>query len=376
MSISRNRFVAGALATGLLLYFAADLVYGGPMTVRISPRSLQVYNDNFNSQNTYGSYTALGDATVTIANGRLQVTVPDGAVDSGLRFRLPPAGVGVRCSRFGGLDIPDGPIGSKMTWTWFGFDDADGSEVVVAQIEIEKTGSLTIRHTKENGEQVVEHFPDKDYDDIKTKRWDTRRNGTEVQLEIEWKDGTEYTGEWVDPPASTIAGADVTTDLPEFSAGNADGTEVHAGDGEVDTMPTDTFDRFVGKVSDLYWLLQAKDAENVIEATVYRVREKVEALPGEEKPRLAVEYFTDRVVWGDFDEATFVVHHALEDDADAERFRAGQPFILFLRRAEELSLAADWLWDYGQPTGVVPYSEQNSTAIENRVQFVHGGASE
>jgi len=333
-----------------------------------------VFHDTFNSAATYASYKPLNGATVTIGGVRLTVSVSDASGQSGLRFRLPAGGTGVRCAKFDGFDIAGGPIGSRMVWTWFGLDDLTGQEVVVLQTTIEKTGSFTVVHKKQNGTTVSVHIPDKDWKDVKSKRWDTRRGGKQVQLEIEWKDGTKYSSSWMDPSASTIAGFDVTTDLPEFSIDDAEGSEVHmeaAVDGTVALAP---FDLQVPRTAPLHWLLETKDADHIVAATVDEVGEPVRVPGGQGGARLTVSYRLDEELLGTLGAERFTVLHSLGSRSQLRRFQPGSSLLLFLRRGEEGEPAAA-LSDFGRPAGVIPDSAQNRRAVAARVELIHGGLS-
>lgn len=361
----------GALGTAIV---AVLVLMGGPAEggasdqLQKQPINLKVFHDEFDSTSTYASYQPIGAATVTIGGGLLSVQVNDTSGGSGLRMRLPAGGVGVRCLSFAGLGVPDGPTGSILRWTWFGFDDTTGREIVVLETEVERTGSLTIRHRKEDGTLVEEHFPDREYSDIKSKRWDTRRNGSEVQLEIEWTDGTSYRSDWMDPSASTIAGFDVTTDLPGFSVDATEGAEVHTEATVEEPVMVTSFEASVAG-SQTHWMIEGKDADQVLEGTVLRVRGSAPAIPGDPGRRVEIEVLPREILYGPVVSEPLRVFHALDGRSDLE---AGDEVILFLRSGRVMTPGADWLWDYGSPAGVIPYSTRNLEAVRDRLTLLYG----
>jgi hypothetical protein len=364
-----RRPIAAILVAGALVLAgggAAGEVAGQAVK---QPLDLTVFHDDFNSPSTYAAYQPLGAATVSIGGGRLFVQVDDAAGGSGLRMRLPAGGVGVRCLSFDGLDVPDGPTGSILRWTWFGFDDVTGREVVVLETEVERTGSLTIRHRKADGTLVEEHFPDREYSDLKSKRWDTRRSGSQVQLEIEWKDGTSYRSDWMDPSASTIAGFDVTTDLPGFSVDATAGAEVHMEAAVAEPAMVTAFESTVPGAQ-IHWMLQGKDADQVLLATVLRVRGPARAIPGDPGRRVEIEVLPRSALLGPVVSEPLRVFHALDGPLDVE---AGDDVILFVRSGRELIPGADWLWDFGRPVGVIPFTPQNLEAVRDRLHLLYGG---
>lgn len=391
----RRRLMGAAFALGLLLFTlgppapaaaqeppreTARETVGDPAPTPVPqpwPPTLQVFQDDFeDGATTYAAYTGLGGADVYFANGRLHVVADADTAPgmTGLRMRLPPDGTGVRCSGFQGLQIPDIGAGS-MHWTLFGFDPATGGELPLLELFItQQLGSqddqLSFRYVKD-GEGVYAHITtDKTTDDIKEIRWDTRNNGTEVQVEVTFDDDSTASSEWIDPEESTIAGFDIVTDAPEFSADSAGGVEVH-GEGDADPTEPAPIDRFASdELTALYphWLVQAHDADAVVVATVARV----EALPADgfqrTRPgRLPVRYFLDEALYGHPGAEQFVVHHDVSAGLRGKDFEPGTRLLLFLQADEE------GLRDFGTPTGVVPAGEQNYRAVVSRVDLIHGG---
>jgi len=363
-----RRSIAAALGVGALVLVAGGAAADVSSTALQQPLSVTVFQDDFNSPSTYATYKPLGAASVKIDGGRLYVQVDDATGKSGLSMRLPAGGVGVRCLSFDGLDIPIGDIGSILRWTWFGFDDTTGQEVVVLETEIERTGSLTIRHRKADGTLVEQHFPDKDFSDIDSKRWDTRRNGTQVQLEIKWKDGTKYNSDWMDPSASTIAGFDVTTDLPGFSVDGTGGNEVHTTESTADPVMVTAFEPSVGG-SQLHWMLEGKDADQVVVGTVLLVRGAARAIPDDPRRRVEIEILPRATLLGPEMVGPVRVLHAVRGRLDLSE---GDDVLLFLRDGREISPEAGWLWDYGLPVGVIPFTQQNLEAVRDRLHLLYG----
>jgi|GEM_PF-1626389 len=363
-----RKLIAAVLAVGALVFALGDADAEVSSAALQQPLDMTVFHDDFNSPSTYASYQPLGAASVTIGGGRLFVQVDDASGGSGLRMRLPAGGVGVRCLSFSGFDLPVGEIGSIERWTWFGFDDATGQEVVVLETEFERTGSLTIRHRKADGTLVKQHFPDRERSDIDTRRWDTRRNGTQVQLEIKWKDGTSYTSDWMDPNASTIAGFDVTTDLPGFSIDATEGAEVHTTVAAEEPVMVTAFEPMVGG-SDLHWMIEGKDADQVLQGTVLLVQGAAPAIPDDPRRRVEIEILPESTLLGPVRTGPVRVFHAVRGQLDLE---VGDDVLLFLRDGRELSPEADWLWDFGQPVGVIPFTPQNLEAVRDRLHLLYG----
>lgn len=363
-----RRLFAAALAVGALVFVLGDADGEVSSTALQQPVNMTVFQDDFNSPSTYASYQPLGGASVTIGGGRLFVQVDDTSGGSGLHMRLPAGGVGVRCLSFSGFDLPVGEIGTIMRWTWFGFDDTTGQEVVVLETEIERTGSLTIRHRKADGTLVEQHFPDREFSDIESKRWDTRRSGTEVQLEIKWKDGTSYNSDWMDPTASTIAGFDVATDLPGFSIDATEGAEVHTTTATAEPVMVTAFEPTVSG-SDLHWMIEGKDADQVVQGTVLLVRGPARALPDDPRRRVEIEILPESTLLGPVLTGPVRVLHAVRGQLDLE---VGDDVLLFLRDGAQISSEADWLWDFGQPVGVIPSTPQNLEAVRDRLNLLYG----
>lgn len=339
------------------------------------PPTILVFADDFNSQTTYASYTPLGGANVYIANGRLNVDVPAGAPGSGLRMRLPAGGTAVRCSGFGGLQIPD--LGSgQMHWKLIGYDSADGHEVVLLELFITETTGLqdmlSFRYVK-NGRGVYAHIEtDKKASDIKKIQWDTKDGGRKVQAEVTFNDGSKASSPWVDPEESTIGGFDVTTDAAEFSADGTAGTEVHA-TSDADPSEPAPIDRFASdELTDLYphWLIQAHDADAVLVATVARVgRVQKTRFEGVPRLRLAVHYFLDEVLYGQPGADGITVYHGLGPGHPVRELRPGDRMLLFVKGGEGV------FWDFGEPAGVIPDHPQNYLAVTSRVDLIHGGSA-
>ena len=339
------------------------------------PPVIQVFDDDFESRITYAKYTGIGGANVYIANGRLTVDVPPGAPpdSAGLRMRLPANGTGVRCSAFRELKIPNLGTG-QMHWTLFGFDDVTGAEVVLIEMFItESTGKqdpfLSFRYEK-NGRGVYAHVKtNQTADKIKKIQWDTKNGGKRVQAEITFCDGSKASSPWIDPEASTIAGFDLTTDAPEFSAGGTEGAEVHA-QGEAvptDPAPIEPFASPTLTALYPYWLVQAHDADAVLVATVARVGSvRQMSFEEDQRPRLEVHYFLDEALYGSPGADRFTVFHALDGGQAVKHLRPGTRLLLFVKNSEQ------GLWDFGQPTGVIPGQYQNYQAVASRVDLIHG----
>ncbi len=341
------------------------------------PPIILVFADDFESQTTYASYTPLGGANVYIANGRLNVDVPAGAPPgSGLRMRLPAGGTGVRCSGFGGLQIPD--LGSgQMHWSLIGYDASTGAEVVLIELFITESSAadqdmLSFRYVK-NGRGVYAHIEtDKKASDIKKIQWDVKDGGRKVQAEVTFNDGSKASSPWIDPEESTIGGFDVTTDAAEFSADGTAGTEVHA-NSDVDPSEPAPIERFESDaLTNLYphWLIQAHDADAALVATVARVG-RIQEVPFADGPRrrLAVHYFLDETLYGHPGADRFTVFHVLGKGREPAELRPGDRVLLFVKGGDE------GFWDFGEPPGVIPYHPQNYLAVASRVELIHGGSA-
>lgn len=370
---------------------AAQLDVEDPVAVDV-----MVYRDDFSSGATYATYTPLGAASVGISGGQLHVAVPPGAPASGLRVRLPKDGTGVRCIGFEGMNVPASAPGSSLRWVVYGYDDLTRQEIVLLDTTIQE-GSLTLTtragttptqqpaqdgikifHKKSDG-RVVSHFiPGKKASDIKKKMWDTRRSGTQVQLEITWNDGTKYSSDWIDPPASTFAGFDVFTNLAELSVDGSGGDEIHLEAVAGEPTVVDSFEPSSLNLLEPHWLLQAWDAEAVVVATVARIGRPAAPLSGDPRPRMLVRYSLGEVIAGSLPQSTFIVSHVLEGTADRARFVPGEKMILFLQRTDPPARTGRqaWYFDYGRPAGVISYSEQNLRAVTTRLQLIHGGQEE
>ncbi len=340
-----------------------------------------VFRDTFDSGSTYATYSGFGGAMVGIAGGRLWVQVPAGAPrdSAGLRMRLPRGGTGVRCSAFGGLQIP--PLGNgSMRWKFFAFDAATGAERIF--LELFLTEQVTAQATKQNqltfvyqknGQNVYADIKTgKSASDIKSMRWDTRNGGKQVQAEVTFNDGTKASSNWVDPEPGTISGFDITTDAAEFSADETGGTEVHSEGNPVEPAPIEKFDARALTALEPHWLIQTHDADVVLAATVERVGRLLPPLEDDPRPRVLVHYFLDEKLFGGPVAWRFAVAHAVGSPAALRRFQPGSRLLLFLHRAETGGRRSR-LWDYGDPAGVIPYSKQNRKAVATRVAFIHGG---
>lgn len=375
----------------------------GPAVAQISdpvpspdpvPVDVHVYGDDFSSGTTYASYTPLGAAVVAISGGQLHVQVPPGASNSGLRVRLPKDGTGVRCIGFEGMNVPSSSPGSFLRWVVYGYDDFTRQEIVLLDTTIQE-GSLTVTtragagpaknqdgikilHKKSDGRTVSHFIPGKKASDIKKKMWDTRRSGTQVQLEITWNDGTKYNSNWIDPPASTFAGFDVLTNLAELSVDGSGGDEIHVEATAEKPTVVDSFEPSSLNLLEPHWLLQAWDAEAVVVATVSRISRPAAPLSGDPRPRMLVRYSLGEVIAGSLPQSSFIVSHVLEGTADRARFAPGEKMILFLQRTDPPAQTGRkaWYFDYGRPAGVISYSEQNLRAVTTRLQLIHGGQEE
>lgn len=311
-----------------------------------------VFDDGFDSDETFGSYSAVGGATLSIAGGRLAIGMPSPIPTSGAGFRvdLPPPtdGVGVRCMRFSDFVIPESPVGTFMEWTWFGFD-VDGNRVVVLETRIEKTGSFTVRHRKANGTLVTKTVEDKSWSDVKTKRWDTRRGGREVQLEIEFKDGSRYNSEWIDPDATFIAGFSLAATVDSFSIGFVEGSQFHWEPPKSQTLPAFSTPELNARSAQLIEL--GIDADLVVAATVARVG----------SGGLAVDYVVDALLKGQRPQAERI--QVLHDAAGLERIEPEARLILYLRAGAEPSQFAV----IGSPSGLLPFTTENLEAAFARL---------
>jgi hypothetical protein len=358
-----------ALALALALALAQTPIPSQPV-------SLQVFKDTFDSGSSYATYRALGGATLTQSGGQLKVANPAGSPAAGFSMTLPAGGIGVRCVEFDGFAIPTAPIGTYLDWTWYGFDDATGARVVVLQTHVEKTGSFTVRHRKADGTLVVQKVPDKDWSDVKSHKWDTRRSGKQVMLEIQFKDGSKYNSAWLDPQASTISGFDVTGNLESYSLDTVAGEEFHT-DTEPAVEPVQVPVFAGGELAGLshYFIGQTDDSDAVAVGRVVARASRLSApLGGDPRPRLRVEYAPAGTLRGSLPRGRLVVYHAIDDLRAARRFQPGSRWVLYLQRGSRADgLPADWFWDYGHPTGVVPYSRQNLAAATARISIFYGG---
>lgn len=341
--------------------------------------NLMVFTDDFNSATTYATYKPLNGSSVTIANGKLNVSIPDTATNAGLRIRFPP-GSGIRCSSFGGLEIQEAPIGSYMRWTWWGYDDQTGKEVFLLETEITKTGSFTVRHRKADGTTVSHHVADKNWGDVKKKWWDTRRGGKQVMLEIEFKDGTKYRSGWIDPPASTLAGVDIASTVPEFSIDTTGGAEVHLAEGDTVPLPTEAtrvpdgalpaFDNPIVTGLFPHWVFRLWDSDHVVHARVERLGTAVR-LPGEDGLRLPVTYTVLESLRGHLASSQITVYHRVGAHP-RPMFRAGNELLLILER-EPFQDPSGRLVDAGSPPGVMRFSPGNRQALRARLGILNFG---
>ncbi|ANM30832.1 hypothetical protein ABI59_16495 [Acidobacteria bacterium Mor1] len=365
------------MAGGVVLAVAFAVGNAAPIP---QPYNGKVFEDDFESDDTYATYTPIGDATVTIGRGLLSVDIPDTSGDHGLSVRVPENGTGIRCFGFTFGDIDEAPLGSSMTWTWWGYDE-NGKQVEMLRTEVIKSGSFTVRHTKKDGTTVSHHVPGKNWRDVKKKQWDTRRRGKQVQLEIKFKDGSKYSSEWIDPPEGTIAGFDVETDVADFSLDGTGGEEIHADLDAVELEPVEAGVKSVATSSVVdegpAWLLQVKDADHIVAATVREVHsERVFFEDGE--PRIRVDYAMTDSLAGYLFNDTFSVYHGIGElgAGSASPYRTGQSLILFLRQGFELGehISGNRLWDAGGAQRVLPDTEQNRKAVADRLLVIYGGA--
>jgi hypothetical protein len=340
-----------------------------------TPISLGVFQDDFNSAPPFATYKAVGLASISISGGTLNVSNPTGDPASGFSITLPPGGTGVRCLAFSNFQIPEPALGTFLDWTWFAYDDTTGQQIVVLQTHIEKTGSITIRHRKANGTLVEVKIPDKSFSDIKTKKWDTRRSGKQVQLEIEWKDGTKYNSKWMDPPASTIAGFTAVGNLQEYSVDQAAGMEFHTDVVVAQPVLVASFATPQLQRLSKYFIGQTDDSDVVVVGRVLRVAARSSAPLGDDpRPRLRVVYQPSKSLRGSLPAGNLVAFHALGSPADAARFRPGRRAILYLQRGEHPEgTPAGWFFDYGRHPGVVAYNAQNLRAVTDRIAKFFGG---
>ncbi|MEM7052609.1 MAG: hypothetical protein AAF604_23295 [Acidobacteriota bacterium] len=349
------------------------------------PINLKVFTDKFNGRNTYATYSALGNATVSIHSGRLWVDMPASpSAGDGLKMELPSTGTGVRCLDFGGLDIAPAALGARMTWVWFGFDDQTGDRIEIRRVEmwtedgdgLRQDKQFKIKHTKENGEPVEHTVEGKDWDDVASKRWDTKNNGTKVQLEIEFKDGTEYNSDWLDPPASTISGFEVSGDGSDFSLDSVGGGEFHTQSVPAEPVEVATFAEARFNAVPNYFIGQTGDADLVVVARLRSIEQRTSPVSFDPRPRLRAQWNAETVLKGIPNGERLTVLHALEDEHGRLGLRPGDRAILYLRRGEEpRGLDREWYWDFGPTVGRVPFSDQNLRAAASRIRhFFHGGS--
>ncbi len=341
---------------------------------------VQVFQDNFSGP-TFATYQAQGGATLTTSPGRLTVSVPPGDVNGGFTVGLPQGGTGVRCLKFDGFAIPDGTGVRSMVWNWIGVDDLTKAVFTVLSVSVDaddKANSVTIRHRKANGTTAVATVPNKKYSDIKSYKWDTRRNGTQVMLEVVFNDGGTYNSDWIDPAASTISGFQVTGDIGTYSFSSLTGMEYH-----VDSMPAapataPSFDSAALAGLGNYFLGQTDDSDLVAVGKVSRIVGPAAPLAGDPRPRLAVEYELQGTLRGSESHRLVTVLHALDRPSDAARFAPGKRWILYLQRAALQGGEQPGIYmDYGHPTGVVRFSARNLRAVAARIAlFYTGGATD
>lgn len=368
--ITSHNVIIDTIVSILLLILIAGCNGGIPPSPPPSLAPLQIFEDQFNSSNTYATYTGLGGAKVVIDSGRLTVQMPDPIPTSGAGFKLelppPKNGVGVRCLRFENLIIPEAPIGSFMKWTWYGFDNATGARIMVLETLIEKSGSFTVRHRKADGTLVTHRVENKSWSDVKTKRWDTAWFSNEVQLEIEFKDGTRYNSEWLDPPASLISGFELIATVPTFSIGMVEGSEHHWEPPKSGHLTS--FDVPVLDALSSYFVGQGVAADIVMVATIIEVSAVGNPIGKDPRPRLQVKYRLDSLLKGSMKTDSFVVYHAIDRDR-TEKFQPEKKLILYLQRGTDSKTdeRESWFWDYGDPTGVIPFSAQNLEAAFERL---------
>ena len=369
---SRLRWIPFALLGATLTVVAVAVAQSPPPP---APISLAVFKDDFGSAPTYATYKAVGLASISTSGGILKVSNPTGDPASGFSITLPPGGTGVRCLAFSNFEIAEPALGTFLDWTWYAYDDVTRRQIVVLQTHIEKTGSITIRHRKANGMLVEVKIPDKSFSDIKTKKWDTRRSGKEVQLEIEWKDGTKYNSKWMDPPASTIAGFTAVGNLREYSVDQAAGVEFHTDVVVAEPVSVASFATPQLQALSKYFIGQTDDSDVVATGRVLRVAARPSAPIGDDpRPRLRVVYQPAKVLRGALPAGNLVVFHALDKPADAARFRPGRRSILYLQRgAHPEGTAAGWYFDYGHHPGVVAWNSQNLRAVTDRIAKFFGG---
>lgn len=376
----RGRWQRLLLITLLAASGAAVLIAATPAPAPLPfPPVLQVYKDTFNSATTFAKYNGFGGASVAINAGRLWVSPPVGGATgpAGLRMRLPRNSRGVRCMEMSGLDIimpPEQP----MSWTFFGYSDTSGTQVNLLEMEITelqtRTDVLSFRFKKANGEVVFAHHEtDKKRKNIKKIQWDKRNNGTEVQCEVEYDDGTKWNSPWMDPEAGTFAGVDVSTGDGEMSVDTSGGAEVHTEGDAAQPAPILPFEHQALTSQEPYWLIQTFDAETIVSATVDRVT-GVSPIPiaKDPRPRLKVIYRLDEALYGVPTGTRFVVYHALSTRSDAAQFEPGRRLILFIR-PNPAGATGNWFWDSGRPTGVLPSSTHNIKAVASRIAFIRGG---
>ncbi len=361
------------------------------------PPVLQVFNDDFESGNTYASYTALGGASVNIANGQLTISIPDGAPPgtAGMRMRFPRGGKDVRCTEFDGITMPDVGDG-EVSWKLFGYD-SNGNEIELAEFiwteedpltegprelrVIKKKSDGSIKGVKINGAAGKKHG------DIDKIRWDTKWFSSKVQAEITFKDGTTASSDWVDPPPAGFAGFDLTAtfiglgeDAGEISMDGTGGTEVHT-DEYQPYEPIRIAQFSEPRLTALFphWLVQTRNAEDIVVATVERVGRRVNIdSPLDPRPRIAVRYFLDESLMGTAPSSQFTVYHALDKPEQAARFQPGSKLILYLLRGNTRPGASTplWYWDIDRPSGVVAFTEQNRRAVVSRIRVIQGDSGE
>ncbi len=361
------------------------------------PPVLQVFSDDFESGNTYASYTALGGASINIANGQLTVSIPDGAPPgtAGLRMRFPRGGKDVRCTEFNGINMPDVGDG-EVSWKLFGYDN-NGNEIELAEFiwteedplgeqahelrVIKKKSDGSIKGVKINGAAGKKHG------DIDKIRWDTKLFSSQVQAEITFKDGTSASSDWVDPPPAGFAGFDLTAtftglgeDAGEISMEGTGGTEVHTDEYQpYEPIRISLFSELRLTALFPHWLVQTRNADDIVVATVEQVGRRVNvSSPLDPRPRIAVRYFVDESLMGTAPSNRFTVYHALDKPEEASRFRPGSKLILYLLRGEPRPGASTplWYWDIDRPSGVIPFTEQNRRAVVSRIRVIQGDSGE